>query len=638
MPDLAVILLDQSASMSLADRAPVSTKLAQNLREKLVAIEQMEVRQIDFKRRDLDNFVEATLADLPQDRLAALFVITDAGAHLQLNERPNQVKVPVHGLNIADPARPDLWLKLESVPSYALINETFEISLRFEQRPASSNTEKQMIHYRFGNGEEQMALAAPGETITLSLEAGSAGKQFFTARIDSIEGELTLQNNRIGHEIQVVRDRLRVALISGLPHQGSRTWRDLLKSDPAVDLIHFTILRPPHKRGVAPANELALVRFPIDELFVQKLDEFDLLIFDRYVRRGVVPPQYIDNVRRYVMRGGAILISAGPDYATPWSLHRTPLSLILPARPLDEVIEEIFYPKLTGEGRIHPITKGLLDNNKVTGKETDPKAEEATNWGPWYRYVKTQAVSGDVLMTAKEDAPLLIVDRVGEGRVAQLLSDQIWLWARDVEGGGPAAELLRRLAHWLMQEPDLDERRLDLRFENDQLHIEQIHLGNRENDKGKLQLTFPDGSVSDLDWSESDSEPGAATVRSLSIPTIQQGLYQARSGEAYGAIFVGQPNDPELNNAHSAPSRLASYFETQLGRMVTLGPDLNLPDFRQLSPGTKDFAGNNWLGLKRNHAFKIGDRSSTPLIPPLAWALLLLTLLIFTWWREGRAA
>src|SRR5690606_9624395 len=267
--------------------------------------------------------------------------------------------------------------------------------------------------------------------------------------VETAPDELTSRNNRAVLMVNGVRDRLRVLLVSGEPHAGERTWRNILKSDPSVDLVHFTILRPPEKQDGTPIRELSLISFPTRELFQTKLDEFDLIIFDRYRRRGVLPDVYLQNVAEYVEEGGAVLAASGPAFATPLSLYRTPLGRILPGRPTGEVLVEGFKPQLTDEGRRHPVTADLSG-----GQQEDPA------WGRWFRLVGAEAERGSTVMQGPGGEPVLLLDRVGEGRVAQLLSDHAWLWTRGFEGGGPQAELLRRVAHWLMKEPDLEEEDL----------------------------------------------------------------------------------------------------------------------------------------------------------------------------------
>ena len=117
-----------------------------------------------------------------------------------------------------------------------------------------------------------------------------AGPTVVEMTADTLPGEVSTLNNRAVVEINGVRDRLRVLLVSGEPHAGERTWRRLLKSDPAVDLVHFTILRPPEKDDLTPLNELALIAFPVRELFQVKIREFDLIILDRFQNRGILLP------------------------------------------------------------------------------------------------------------------------------------------------------------------------------------------------------------------------------------------------------------------------------------------------------------------------------------------------------------
>ena len=196
-------------------------------------------------------------------------------------------------------------------------------------------------------------------------------------------------------------------LVSGEPHAGERTWRNLLKSDAAVDLVHFTILRPPEKQDGTPINELSLIAFPTRELFSEKIDQFDLIIFDRYQHRGVLPILYFDNIARYVRDGGALLVAAGPDYANDGSLYDTPLSPVLPVAPTGKIIEEPYFPRVTDVGKRHPVTRDL------DGSSFDPP-----HWGRWFRLIDVEKPQGEVVMKGAEDKPLLVLNREGKGRVA----------------------------------------------------------------------------------------------------------------------------------------------------------------------------------------------------------------------------
>ena len=176
------------------------------------------------------------------------------------------------------------------------------------------------------------------------------------------------------------------------------------------------------------------------------------MIFDRYHRRGILPTAYLDNVVRYVENGGAVLEAGGPGLASPNGLYNTPLKAVLPLVPSGRMIDQPFKPEVTTIGRRHPVTTGLPGSPAT--KDGEP------SWSRWFRLADSTVRQGQVLMDGAGGKPLLVLDRVGKGRVAELTSDQIWLWARGYEGGGPQAELLRRLAHWLMKEPSLEEEDL----------------------------------------------------------------------------------------------------------------------------------------------------------------------------------
>ncbi len=197
-------------------------------------------------------------------------------------------------------------------------------------------------------------------------------------------GELTTINNSVAVTVNGIRDRLRVLLISGEPHIGGRTWRNFLKSDPAVDLVHFTILRSPNKMDGTPNSELALIAFPVHELFDLKLKSFDLVIFDRFRRQSLIPDEYLDNIATYVENGGALLISNATNETIP-QLTFSPLARILPAEPTGNLLTGSFVPDLSPVGQRHPVTAALPDEM--------PRKD----WGPWFRQIDSRVTKGDRL-------------------------------------------------------------------------------------------------------------------------------------------------------------------------------------------------------------------------------------------------
>ena len=420
--------------------------------------------------------------------------------------------------------------------------------------------------------------------------------------------------------IEGVRDKLRVLLVSGEPHAGERTWRNLLKSDANVDLVHFTILRPPEKQDGTPINELSLIAFPTRELFQQKINEFQLIIFDRYARQGVLPIIYFDNIARYVREGGAVLIAAGPDYASPTSLWRTPLEPILPAEPSGQITEAAYRPELSALGRRHPVTRGLEGAN-----ETPPR------WSRWFRLVDATATEGMTVMQGPENKPVLVLAREGEGRVALLLSDQIWLWARGYEGGGPHIDLLRRLSHWLMKQPDLEEEALRMFVRGRDLVVQRQTMGESVS---PVTLTSPSGGTRTLTLDA--SEPG--TWRK-SVEANELGLWRASDGKLTALVNVGPANPREFAEVTSTTEVLAPLAHATGGDARRLaeaaGAGVDVP--RVVAVRSSDtYRGEGWIGLKMRQASIVRGVGVLPVFAGLLGLILLLGSLAVTWQREGQ--
>jgi len=433
-----------------------------------------------------------------------------------------------------------------------------------------------------------------------------------------LEGELTLVNNRAVVTIDGVRDKLRVLLVSGEPHAGERTWRNLLKSDASVDLVHFTILRPPEKQDGTPINELSLIAFPTRELFQQKIGEFQLIIFDRYARQGVLPIIYFDNINRYVREGGAVLVAAGPDYASPTSIWRTPLDAILPAEPNGNVTEEPFRPSLTELGKRHPVTRDL------EGSDSNPP-----NWSEWFRIVDTRNTNGTTVMQGPDNKPLLVLSREGEGRVALLLSDHIWLWARDFEGGGPHLDLLRRLSHWLMKEPDLEEEALRLNVSGHNLVVRRQTMADQVSD---VTLTSPSGQSQVLKLNP--TEPG---VWEKSVTANELGLWRATDGKLNALVNIGPANPREFAEVTSTTDVIAPIANATGGdsRRLDNGGGLTVPRILAVRSGDT-YKGDDWIGLKMRDASVVRGIGVLPVFTGMLGLLLLIGSLAGTWAREGR--
>ncbi|MET1411986.1 hypothetical protein ABVF61_06950 [Roseibium sp. HPY-6] len=627
LSSVVALVVDKSQSQRLAEREATTNEAAAEIQRRVEALKGFDLRVLEARNSGSGNGTELFqaltngLADVPPERVGGAIIVTDGQIHdVPENAGALGFDAPVHGVITGTPEERDRRIVLDKAPRFGLVGSEQTVSLTVvDQGQGTGPGDQVRLTVKRDGTIVSERTARTGEKIDIPVEIAHGGDNIFEFEAEPLQDELTTLNNRAVVTIDGIRENLRVLLVSGSPHSGERTWRNLLKSDASVDLVHFTILRPPEKQDGTPINQLSLIAFPTRELFSVKIDEFDLIIFDRYVRRGVLPMLYFDNIARYVRDGGAVLLAGGPDYAEAGSLYRTPLAPILPASPTGGILEEPFYATLANLGERHPVTRGL------PGSEQDPPA-----WSRWFRAVDTQLDAGHQLMSGPSDSPLLVLNREGEGRVAMLLSDHVWLWARGFEGGGPHVPLLRRLAHWLMQEPDLEEEALNVSILGGDLVVERQTLGDSV---GEVTVTAPTGDATQITMEERD--PG---LWRGDMPVEQTGLFSVTDGVLSALIHVGPQNPREYTDVLSTTEVLSPISEATGGstqRLRDVGGDMDVP--RVVSMRTSaSYAGNGWIGLKATEASVLNGVDRYPLMIGLLGLALLLGMLSLTWYREGR--
>ncbi len=622
LSDIIVLVVDESASQGISDRSAQAADAVAALEAEVAARPNTELRIVTLRDGQGDegtllmSAVTEALAQEPQARIAGIVTLTDGQLHDV--ERAPELPAPLHVLLTG---REDDWdrrLVIENAPAFAILGEPVALTLRVEDQGAAPEAALAQLQISV-DGEEPQSFSVPiGETLELPVTLPHGGMNVIQFTVPTEEGELTDRNNSAVVQINGVRDRLRVLLVSGEPHPGERTWRNLLKSDSSVDLVHFTILRPPEKQDGVPVDELSLIAFPTRELFLEKIDEFDLIIFDRYKRRGILPAIYLDNVRNYVEEGGAVLVAAGPDFASADSLYRSPLGEIIPGRPTARVIEDGFLPRISEVGGRHPVTEGL-------DALSPPGEDGAPGWGRWFRLIDVTESAGNTVMVGPDDKPLLLLDRVGEGRVALMASDHAWLWNRGYEGGGPQLELLRRLAHWMMKEPQLEEEALWAEPDGQSMTIVRRTL---EETVGDVTVTLPDGSEIIVQLEQ--TAPGRWQAE-FEGPEI--GLYRLTDGEEDAVIALGPAAPREFENTIADGTLMSPLVETMRGGVMAL--EDGVPDLRNVRAG-RPAAGRGWIGITPREAYVTADVTVTSLLPAWLFLLIAASLMIGAWLREGR--
>lgn len=630
LPDVLLVLQDRSDSMSLGGRDTAMGQAYTQLKESVADDDTLEIINAPIPASSEGTRMTSALIDalggLPANRLAGVIALTDGQVH-DLPESPESLlpdNTPFHGLIIGDPDMRDRRIRTLIAPQYGLVGEQIDFDLIVDD--PGHNGERAIITVRVNGVIKTRYPAIIGNQISLPLTIDRRGQNTVELTVDPADDELTLQNNTFVTEISGIRDRLRVLLVVGEPHSGGRAWRNLLKSDPAVDLVQFTILTTPGVKNTnAPGRDLSLIPFPVDQLFRETLDEFDLIIFDRFrrrtpptrsgQRRQILDPFYISNVARYVEKGGALLIAAGPDFASEDSLYRSPLASVLPARPTGDIVEDGFKAKINEKGNRHPITADFVGH-------------EDQNWGRWFRIIESSVVSGHVLMEGPDAEPLMIIDKVGEGRVGMLMSDQAWLWSKGFENGGPYNQMFRRLSHWLMGEPDLDAEKLTSRLENGILNIERQTLTDEAQ---SVIISKPDGTQQTIALSK--VEDG---IYRADIPAKLQGAYRIRSGNVSTIASGASLNPKEFFDLKPTGEILAPLIDSTDGGNFNIGANGNdLPNIRRVRPNSAK-SGENWIGLNAHDQYNIDSSRRSPLTPALLFFALFILFLGWAWRREGQ--
>ena len=623
LKSVVALVVDASQSQDIGARNPQTEAAVAGLKERLARFRQFEVRVVEAGRASaaddrtetrLFGALDGAFRDVPPSRIAGAIMVTDGQVHDV--PQANSFTAPLHALITGDEGESDRRIRFEKAPRFGIVGKPLEMTYRV----IGSGDEQGMVDVRVIINGDQVALerAAIGQETPLDVTIPNAGRNIVELAIERTPDELTDTNNRAIALVDGIRENLRVLLVSGEPHAGERTWRNLLKSDASVDLVHFTILRPPEKQDGTPINELSLIAFPTRELFVEKINDFDLIIFDRYQHRDVLPILYYDYIAEYVENGGALLIAAGPEYAGEQSIARTPLMAALPALPTGDIIEEGFRPALTELGKRHPVTRGL-----------EGSAAEPPQWSRWFRLIGIDPPEGETVMQGARDRPLLVLNPRGEGRVGLFLSDQGWHWSRGFEGGGPHVQLYRRLAHWLMKEPELEEERLVASGRGMVLEIARQTMSD---DPGAAQVITPSGKTTTVPLAE--STPG---LFAGSLETDEIGLYQVANGELTALAHVGPVNAPEFADTVSTEDVVRPVAEASGGSVRRLGEgsDVSLPGIVPVRAGAQA-SGADWIGLRTTGDSILKSVSRVPLFGGFLGLGLLLLAMGSMWYREGR--
>jgi hypothetical protein len=628
LKDIVAVVVDRSESQGIGERPQQTDKARDNLEAKLKALGDVDLRVVETPRDESETegtklfaALRGALSDVPPERVGGAIVITDGDAHdIPQSAAALGFNAPLHALITGHEGERQRRIELIEAPRYGIVGKDEVI----EARVLDSADHGEPVNLTVRRDGETIATidVKVGERIDVKAPIDHPGPNVIELEVAPVQGEIAADSNRAVVNIEGVRDKLRVLLVSGKPHPGERMWRNLLKSDANVDLVHFTILRPPEKGADGtPINELSLIAFPVADLFGRRIKDFDLIIFDRYAQQSILPHVYLENIANYVRDGGALLMAEGPEFSTPDGLYYSPLGAISPAEPSGDDVEAPYRARVSDEGQRHPVTRGL---NGFDANNGEP------NWGRWFRLIGAKPTNGVTVMSGADDKPLLVLSRVDKGRVGLLLSDQIWLWARGYDGGGPYVDLLRRLAHWLMKEPDLEEEALRASAKGLEVTIEHQSVSGEARD---INLVAPDGSKTKLDMT-----PYAPGLSRAHLTVNRFGLYRAEDGEHVALINVGQENPLEMRDVVSTTEKLRPIAEATGGtaRRISAGAGgaIAMPRVVGLNR-SPSYGGADYIGIKRTGSTELIGARSTSLASGFFGLALLLGIVTLAWVNES---
>ena len=627
LKDIVALVVDRSESQGIGERPQQTDKARDELEARLKALGDVDLRVVETSRDESETegtklfaALRGALSDVPPDRVGGAIVITDGDVHdIPQSAAALGFNAPLHALITGHEGERQRRIELVEAPRYGIVGKDQVI----EARVVDSADHDEPVNLTVRRDGETIATieAKVGERIDIKVPIDHPGPNVIELEVAPVEDEIAVDSNRAVVNIEGVRDKLRVLLVSGKPHPGERMWRNLLKSDGNVDLVHFTILRPPEKGADGtPINELSLIAFPVADLFGRKIKDFDLIIFDRYAQQSILPYVYLENIAKYVRDGGALLMAEGPEFSSPDGLYYSPLGDISPAEPSGNDVEAPYRARVSEEGQRHPVTRGLRGFDTNNGEPS---------WGRWFRIIGAKPTSGVTVMRGADDKPLLVLSRVDKGRVGLLLTDQMWLWARDYDGGGPYLDLLRRLAHWLMKEPDLEEEALRASAKGREITVERQSVSGEGRE---INLVAPDGSKTKLDMT-----PYAPGLSRAHLTVNQFGLYRAEDGEHVALVNVGQENPLEMRDVVSNTEKLRPITEATGGttrRIADAGVAVVMPRVVGLNPSSS-YGGVDYIGLKRTGSTELVGARSTSLASGFFGLAALFGITTLAWVNEG---
>ncbi len=494
-----VVLIDTSGSMGLAEPGqpsrlqqardylhhgthPTWETLAQHYQLKLyqfsdtaraLAVEGLEALEVGGKSTDLLGSLATVLDEQRGTQAAGVLVLSDGAHHgpdTALGQlRQAGVRVATVGVGTPETYR-DVRIASVQAPTLAFVHYQAEINVTLKAEGYRGEVIP-VVLMRAGRVVATKTVHVTAEVfeqqVPFEVEPEEVGEFTYTVRVTPRLGEALTENNEAQFPLSVARDKIRVLLVCGSPTWNYRFLRQGLKQDPSIDMISFVILRTPTDVVNVPETQLSLIPFPTQRLFTQELKNFDLIIFDNFSYQAYFPLSYLESVRKYVQEGGAFAMFGGMLSFAQGGYAGTPIEEILPVtlrRDRNDYRPVTQRMVLTEEGKLHPITRlspDAAENQRIW--EMLPELDAL--------HVIGQAKPGATVLGVtsgrvdeRQAAPLLVMQRFGEGRTLAFMSDALWKWnfqmAGRLDSNQYYLQFVRQMVRWLIRDPVLKQVRI----------------------------------------------------------------------------------------------------------------------------------------------------------------------------------
>lgn len=565
-----------------------------SISDSLAAITRDEIRalQPDQPRTDLASALRAT-GGAGEPAAVVLFTDGGHGALGRAEEFGARPDVPLVIIGVGAGERTiDAEIASVESPAIAFAGRTLQIRVLLR----ASGLAGRSLPLLLKRGEQVLAsqtvvLPADGQDRSAVLEwtPPAPGTYPLVLQLPVQDGEQIAENNLAELPIDAVRDKIRVLLVTGQPSWSYRFLRGALKGDPSLDVVSFIILRTVSDAVDVPQQELSLIPFPAQKIFLEELSNFDLLVFDNFASHPYLPSAYLEKTEEFVRKGGGFWMLGGPLSYLGGRYQQSPIAPVLPV-VLPETPPEggsfrdlPVQPRLTAAGRAHPFFQGLAGR----GGET-PSLRGYNITGPAKPGAVVLAV---VPLGGGQSQPLIVLGRYGEGRVLSVLTDSLWDWAfaEAGRGNGNFAYLafVRQAVRWSIGDSQLQPLKIE---------PERVRLGPGDPIRARLRVLGEDflpGTQTEL--SVTLHGPGG---KSLSlVPTL----------EAPGVYRIDAPaaGEGSWGITAVASNRGVAYAHAEATVSVSWPAD----EFR--SPGLNRAALTNLLSGRRGALLELGTAGAT---------------------------